>query len=148
VTLRDQIRRAASRKVGMLTSDIADFTVHQVGLACFKMAAKGELHKVKLGRRAVRFFTDPLLADALRERVRTEQARLAHLGVSSAAPSAKAWPEGAEAVITEKTVFTQCPSFTPQHAGLCGNADHVYGGNQRGRVTPRHLVLERMRAAP
>lgn len=147
MTLRDLIRRAASRPIGMLTSDIANFTVHQVGLACFKMAAKGELHKVKLGRRAVRFFTDPLLADALRERVRTEQTRLAQLGAPTASAPAPRWPEGAVAQITERTVITQCPSFGPQYAG-CTSDVSVYGGNQRGRVVPPHLALERMRAAP
>lgn len=129
MTLTDKIRALAAREYGMTTNDVPGYTTTQVGTACFKLAARGVLHRVKLAHRSVRYFADPGLADALRERVRS--GLWGHKGQRPGPIGSAPWPADAPAVETERTVYTVCPTFEPRFAE---QTLPIYGGNQRGRV--------------
>lgn len=110
MNLPEQIRKLAARPQGMCSADIHEHSTARVGNTAIKMAARGELHRVKLSHFQVRWFTDPLKADALRERVR--------LGVNSYRVDHRKeapWPDDAPVVTPDHVKVQYLPSFTPRY---------------------------------
>jgi hypothetical protein len=138
MTLSEQIRRLAARTVGMTTDLVAGYTATAVCTAANKLVDKGELHKVKVSRRCSVFFTNPGLADALRERLRTQREEEAKMRASGAKGTnylqRAPWRDDTPAIVPAGLVVQVCPAFTPRHAEV-PLPGAVVAGLQRGRVT-------------
>jgi len=127
-----RVKALAGRKNGMHSSDIPDRRASHVSDAASSLVRKGELFRVVFNRRHVRYYTDPLVADATRERVRTNSrgAYVAKVQGLQRAP----WSVDDPAVVPAHVKVQVCPSFTPRFAECV--APFVYGF--AGSVRVRH----------
>ncbi len=107
MTLVDQIRNLARRPQGMCTNDVRGSTVNTAGQTCIKLMNRGELFRVKLSHRNVRWFADPAMADALSERIRQSRYSTAPVGDARRAQFA---PSDPVVAYSPDFKFTMCPS--------------------------------------
>lgn len=142
----ESVMRLAARTTGMATDEVHGQLRQSVCAACVKLVLRGKLHKLKLSHRHVRYFTNPMARDAYALHIQQQQAERIKRGLAEPGYGFKAQWENDEAIVPAGLVVQVCPPFNPQYAGHTG-AVNVFGGNQRGRMVPEHLVLERMRAA-
>lgn len=111
-TLPERVKALASRKNGMHSTDIPDKKPAAVGDAASNLVRRGELHRVVFHRRHVRYYTDPLIADAIRERVRS-RAR-ATPGIKLQNLQSASWSVDDPAIVPDHVQVQVCPSFTPR----------------------------------
>lgn len=132
-SLAATVRRLAARPQGVHCSDpaLAGWSTDLYATTAYKLALRGEIHRAKISHRNVRYYTDK--AEALRCEQRAASMR--KTGFVSDRQTldhrVRAWGD-AKMVITDKTVFTQCPSYTPRFQAV--ELPGIAGGNQRGRV--------------
>jgi hypothetical protein len=99
----------ASRRDGVALSEMGSKQdITDARNAAEGLVAKGQLHKVKLSHRSVRYYADKRVADTLKT-----MPKRTHLVIVAKKLPKSPWPEGAEAVITENTKITICPSPPP-----------------------------------
>lgn len=142
MTLRNLIRRMAGRMTGLGTDEVIGYDRGPVGRLCNKLAARGELHRAKLGHKEVRFFTNPVFRDAFMmevEAARKEQAAAMHAAALADDGRRAPWPDDAPVVVPDHVIVVRCPSFEPRFEAF--EPQGLYGGNQRGRVTARDVQM-------
>lgn len=73
-----------------------------------RLVREGKLFRVKFSHRSVAYFSDKRVAEALAHRPKHH-----HITINGgkASDPKVTWPDGIEAQITEKTVFTRCPGY-------------------------------------
>ncbi len=126
LSLNDRIRRAAAHPQGLETDALLpEFSAAKVGVACFKLAQRGELHRLRHKGR-VTFFArvedrDRAAAKAAPPARRTD--------LTLKAP----WPPGTPAVNEGQAPVQIVPGFRPRFQAVA-EIKNIYGGNQRGRT--------------
>jgi hypothetical protein len=129
------ILRLAATGPGCHSSDPAlnGWTTQQVCVRAGKLIDDGRLHRVKFAHRNVRYYATKAQVDHVLKNLRvTSKAPAIHRQDQAEARNRADWAN-AEMVITDKTVFTQCPGYQPRFQEI--ELPRFYGGNQRGRVT-------------
>lgn len=148
IGLIQAVRRMAARTVGLATDEVEGFTRQQVIRVCNKRAEAGEFHKLTISRKCVRFFKHAACRDAYALHIKEQQERQRRIdGRKHDDRFRPLWGPDEPVIVPDGLVVQICPPFNPPYVGYVGSTN-VHGGNQRGRMVPEHLVLERMRAAP
>jgi hypothetical protein len=125
----------AGRTVGTATDEVQGFKRTDINRECWKMAAAGQLHRLKISAREVRFFTQVGLRDAMQRQLAAQE-----LEVKAETPawpeprSVSPWPANMEAVVPSHVTVQVCPGYRPRCTEV--ELPRTYGGNQRGRVMP------------
>lgn len=134
MTVIARIRRMAARSIGVAAIEIEHAVRSTVSTACFKLAAKGELHRAVLGPKAVRYFVNPEMRDAfvrMHEQELAERKAAKQVSDDGFRPS---WAPGVEAVVPAHVRVQRCPAFEPRFQERVPPGI-VSFGLQRGRVT-------------
>lgn len=126
----DVILQLAGEVTGAHSSheELAKYSPAHVNAVAAWMVRQGELIKVKVSHKHVRYFTDPKVAAVYEKKI--AQRKAAKQRKKTAAVNFGA-PVGG-AVITEHTKITICPSHPPRFQEVV--IPGLYGGLQRGRV--------------
>lgn len=100
---RATLMQLASRPAGFSATEIADKRESRAAwAACERMVRDGTLHRVKYSPRDIRYYSDKRVADTLQPTAKP---------AIVLKPREKArWDPDEPGIITDKTVFTQCPS--------------------------------------
>lgn len=131
--------KLAARECGVATSDLElkGYTTTQVGQQANRMVEAGRLFKAKFTHRSVRWYTDAGRAEhAVANHVKSSRqvgGNRVNVDRLDDYRSFKRMAAAGEMVITEKTIFTQCPNYVPRFQAV--DLPGLYAGNQRGRVT-------------
>jgi hypothetical protein len=132
MTIIDTIRKMARRTVGVRADEVHGATTQQACVALQKLASRGEVHKLVIAHRHVRYFAHAACRDAYLLQLQERQREVARMGVVSKALGRRApWTDDEPGIETEHTIYTPCPAFVPRFQAI---ELPVYGGNQRGRV--------------
>jgi hypothetical protein len=129
----------AKRECGVASGDPAleGYTTAQIGQRGNQLVADGLLFRAKFSHRCVRFYTDMARAQKAVENRKRGREMMGEKRVHKDRVSDNYYKQKLAAldmVITDKTVFTQCPNYAPRFAEI--DLPKIYGGNQRGRVVP------------
>lgn len=120
--IKAKITELAARPDGMCGMDLRDqFTLHDINMVANRLVDRGELFKVKVSHKVVRFFARIADADEYYRRN-----VLTSAGVRTTVLRA---PPG-EGIVTDKTIITICPPCGQRNQVV--ELKHVYG--QRGRL--------------
>lgn len=142
VGLGPLLMKLAHRECGVASDDPAliAFSTAQVGQRANRLVADGHLFKAKFSHRSVRWFGS--LTRAAQAERNNEVTKKAGLFGKPFIESRRHMPGAArqdgDMIITEKTIFTQCPGHTPRFQEM---AVVARGGNQRGRVLQEDVEL-------
>jgi hypothetical protein len=134
----DVLRQLALEPQGFdsTASGLKPWTTYQIGQACERLRVQGELVKVKLSHKVVRFFGSQEHLNAwvkTRDLATGQKAAAASVTALSAirARAPADWA-GVEGAITNATVRTFGPNYTPRFQSV--ELGHIHSGCQRGRV--------------
>jgi N-acyl-D-aspartate/D-glutamate deacylase len=111
--LENRVIAMAKRTNGVRTDEVTGANASSVHNVMRRRTAAGLMFKATVSFRNVRFFHYESMRDAFMESVKIKQF---HEKQARALPSLERAPWAADtpAVITDKTVFTQCPNFVPR----------------------------------
>lgn len=111
--LSERLRILAARKNGVHSSDIPDVPSARVCDRASRLVARAELHRVVISRRHIRYYSDPAVADVMRERLRLQSHGRVTYVDHLPQPNAL-WPADAVAIVPDHVKVQVCPSFTPR----------------------------------
>jgi hypothetical protein len=115
MNLSEQIRTLASRPQGFHSSDLllTGRSTTQLGNAANQLVRRGQLFKASLHRTESRYFATPEAREAYIV-AHKPRANTKRTGLMWRAAGAAPWAADAKPVVTERTVFTRCPSAPPR----------------------------------
>ena len=114
--LRNKLRELAQHPDGVHSShpELAQWDTSKIGTQARRLVQMGQLFSVKVAHKDVRYLATAAGRDAF---VLAQESRALCAGrkallmpVTGRAP----WPADAEPVVTERTVYTVCPSHAPR----------------------------------
>lgn len=137
-TLRLQILNLARRPEGVHMTDFQVCTPTYIYGLCRKLAEEGLLIKTPLFGKYTRYFANQSDADAAKQlyakdtQPKPEAAPKLRKSDGDAKPAQTGFRKDAQVVFTDRTKFTQCPSYKPRFTAI--ETPFVHQANQAGRV--------------
>lgn len=115
MTTIDLILSLAARTTGVSSDEVPGLEAKDAGNRFAQLHRRGLLHKVVLGHKSRRFFTTTAARDVwVREHEAKQASARERLKCMPDRVGKAQWGPDDEAVITERTVFTACPNYTPR----------------------------------